>query len=187
MQVNKVIIVGYLGRDPEARYMPAGCKEIERIANTVLKSRTPENILASPSDVAEAGLESNGAAGADSGDGGSGSGDDDGSGDGDPDSDRRHSHLSKPPNSKRRTASRPVPSGEPQQHSALQSSITSLPRSPRSSIHEKRSKRVHWMTFLLTLAFMGVAVWFAEKGYHPVAASAFAGAFAHCILALMKT
>lgn len=187
MQANKVILVGNLGRDPEARYMPAGCKEIERITNAAVKSRTPENILVSPSDVAKAGLESNGAAGADSGNGGSGSDDDDGSGDGDPDSDRRHSHQPKPPRSKRRTASRSAPSGEPQQHSGLQSSITSLPRSPQSSIHEKRSKRIHWMTFMLTLAFMGVAVWFAEKGYHPVAASAFAGAFAHCILALLKT
>lgn len=191
MHVNKVIIVGNLGRAPESRYMPDMFgREVERLAAAIgtSKSSTPTNILASASAATDATADSNGGVVGDrGGDISGGSGDGNGDGDGDPDSDWRRSPPPTSPHSKRQTTPRSVRTGKSQQHSNPHSSSSSCPRVPKPAIPERRSKRVHWMAFILTLTAMGGAVWFAEKGYHPVAASAFAGAFAHCIQTLLKT
>lgn len=180
MQVNKVIIVGNLGREPEARYMPA-IKEVERIVESVGKSRTPKNIEAAATDAGD--VADGGATGGDGGgpEGGA-SGDDDGGDDGDPDSDRRP--LSIPPidcsdssPSLQLARVRRTSGAKPPKQS----------RSPKPPSREERIRRAHWMAFLLTLAAIGVAAWFAEKGYSPTAASAFAAALSTCIVAILRS
>ncbi|XPJ79146.1 hypothetical protein ACNSPR_29195 [Klebsiella pneumoniae] len=194
MHVNKVIIVGNLGRDHEARYMPSRIEMgLARVLNAIdaSRSRTPANILASVSgaDVTDVAADSSGVAGADGGEGpGGGSGDGDSDGDGDPDSDRRRLSPSTPPHSKRKTKSLPAPSGKSRKHRDIHSNSTAPhPQIPPPVVPDRQPKLVQWLAFVLTLAAMGVAVWFAEKGYDPIAASAFAGAFAHCIQTLLKT
>lgn len=180
MQVNKVIIVGYLGRDPEARYMPA-IKEVERIAESVGRSRTPKNIEAVATDTGD--VAGGGSTGGDgSGPEGGAGGDDDGGGDGDPDSDRRP--LSNPPID-RSDRSSPLQLAPVRRISGTKPSKQS--RSPTPLSRDERIRRAHWMAFLLTMATIGVAAWFAEKGYSPAAASAFAGALSTCIVAILKS
>lgn len=180
MRVNKVIIVGYLGRDAEARYMPA-MREVERVVEAVGRSRTPKNIEVAATDAGD--VADGGATGGDGGgpEGGA-SGDDDGGGDGDPDSDRRP--LSIPPID---CSDSSPPSNLPRCDALAAPSPHKQSRSPKPPPREDRIRRVHWMAFLLTLATIGVAAWFAEKGYSPAAASAFAGALSTCIVAILRS
>lgn len=181
MRVNKIIIVGPLGREPESRYMPA-FREVERVMEETGKSRTPANVLASAVDAADAG-DASGAAGCDGGGtSDASSGDDDDGGDGDPDSDRRPLSI---PLIDCSDSSPSLQLAPVRRTSGTKPS--KQPRSPKPPAREERVRRAHWMAFLLTLATIGVAAWFAEKGYSPAAASAFAGALSTCIVAILRS
>ncbi|WP_194727302.1 single-stranded DNA-binding protein [Noviherbaspirillum malthae] len=149
MHVNKVIIVGNLGRDPETRYLPSSFERVlERVMASIAtsKSRPPENILASTSDGMDAAAESNGANGVDGGGGEASGGSGNGDGDGDPDSDRRRAPSPTPAHSKRKTKLPPSRSGKSRKRSDPQSGNTFFHPSSSHPAHPERQRiHVQWM------------------------------------------